>query len=368
MKTILLLAAAVSAAPVMAAGRQSPVGFAIGTASGANARVQAFDGTSGVTLRDMRPGDAQATGGVRVALGDINGDGAADVVVGAGPGGGPSVEAIDGATGETLLRFDAFDPVAGGVHVGAGDLDGDGFADIVAGADTSGGPQVKVFDGRTGAERLSLFAYEPDFTGGVVVAVGDVGGDGRNDIIVAPGAGDGFVRVYDFDTGGLRSEFRAFDGFQNGMSLAVGRYRGTASLIVGAGAGGGPQVRVFALSDLSFVDDFLAFDESFLGGVNVAVGRAGGRDTLFAAMASEGGTLVQYDVGGRRGDDLLLSAFASGPGAGVASQPFGASYTGGIVVSGFAAAAVPEPGVWLQLILGFGLAGSLLRAGRTVLA
>ncbi|TRW16886.1 FG-GAP-like repeat-containing protein [Glacieibacterium frigidum] len=364
MKTVFLLGAALCAVPVVAAPRESPVGFAVGTASGPNARVRAFDGSTGAPLRDVRAGDAQATGGVRVALGDINGDGAADVVVGAGPGGAPTVQAIDGATGDTLLAFQAYEGFTGGVYVAAGDLDGDGRADVVTGAGAGGAPNVKVFDGSTGSVEQNFFAYEFGFMGGVSVAVGDFGGDGRDDIIVAPATGDGFVRIFDGVTNDLLAQFRGFDGPQNGMSLAVGRFEGVAALILGAGSDVAPQVRVFALSDLSLLDAFLAFDPSFRGGVNVAAGRANGRDTLFAAMASQGGTLVQYNVSGRRGGGDTLRSFDDAIGVGISSQPFGPDYMGGLVVSGFPAAAVPEPGVWLQLILGFGLAGSLLRARR----
>src|SRR5438045_2768183 len=54
---------------------------------------------------------------------------------------------------------------------------------IAFGADAGGGPHVRVVDGDTGAEVRSFFAYDPTFTGGVRVAVGDVNGDGVADIV-----------------------------------------------------------------------------------------------------------------------------------------------------------------------------------------
>jgi serralysin len=64
--------------------------------------------------------DQSFSGGVRVAAVDVNGDGKADIVTGAGPGGGPHVKAFDGTNpGNVLESFFAFDPgFLGGVFVG----------------------------------------------------------------------------------------------------------------------------------------------------------------------------------------------------------------------------------------------------------
>ena len=58
----------------------------------------------------------------------------------------------------------------GGVFVGAGDVTGDGVADVITGAGPGGGPHVRVFDGATGAEVASFFPFPPAFTGGALVA------------------------------------------------------------------------------------------------------------------------------------------------------------------------------------------------------
>lgn len=56
-----------------------------------------------------------------VAVGDVTGDGRADIVTAAGPGGGPHVRTYDGTTGAAIGSFIAFDPAfLGGVFVGAG--------------------------------------------------------------------------------------------------------------------------------------------------------------------------------------------------------------------------------------------------------
>ncbi|MBA4062912.1 MAG: hypothetical protein C0501_04235 [Isosphaera sp.] len=90
-------------------------------------------------------------GGVNVAVGDVTGDRVSDIVVGTRNGAG-HVKVFDGATGALVRSFFAFGGrVRGGVAVAAVDVTGDGRADLVVGAVPGGRPHVKVFDGATGA-------------------------------------------------------------------------------------------------------------------------------------------------------------------------------------------------------------------------
>lgn len=293
-----------------------------GSGTGSTAHVRVFDGKTGGLLRQIAPFTSTFTGGVRVAVGDVNGDGTPDLVAGAGPGGGPAVNAFDGKTGKQLLSFLAFDTsFRGGVYVGAGDVDGDGRADIVAGAGPGGGPHVKVFSGADGKLLRSFDAFAAGFTGGVRVAAGDVDGDGRADVIAAAGPGGGpQIEVFDGVQGNLVRSFLAFaPTFTGGVEVAAGDIDGDgrADLIAGAGPGGGPHLRAFSGVGGSTLAAFDAFSPDAEGELTVGVAsgflpavqrftvsRHAFRVASFAtsrsaaAAAAKGGTVFRFVMNG----------------------------------------------------------------------
>jgi hypothetical protein len=204
-------------------------------------------------------------GGVNVAAADVDGDGRAEVITGAGAGGGPHVRVFTGS-GAPIAGWFAYDPsFPAGVRVAAGDLDNDGRAEIVSGPGPTGAPHVKVFDGQGGIKRQWM-AYAEAFPGGVHVAVGN----GR--VVTGPmGLGGPHVRVFD-GNGAVQSEWMAYSqSFSGGVTVAAGVVGGTQSVVTGAGPGGGPHVRVFTTSG-SERSGFFAYPQGYGGGVNVAVG------------------------------------------------------------------------------------------------
>ena len=260
-------------------------------------------------------------GEVRVASADVNGDNVEDFIAGAGPGGGPRVVVIDGKTRAVLANVFAFEPgFTGGVNVAAGDLDGDDKAEVVVSADQGGGPRVVVFRGGSLAPAASFFGIaDANFRGGARAAVGDVNADGFDDLVVGAGAGGGpRVAVYDGTTVLGGSPARLVNDFfglaadlPNGVYLAVGDVDGDlfADLIVGAGPGGGPRVRVLSGQDLvkgrgeKVLADFLAGNPADRGGVRVTaknlmddnradlITAVGGRVAAFAGKSlNPGGT------------------------------------------------------------------------------
>src|SRR5262249_14184594 len=177
------------------------------------ARVVVFDPVSGAQKFSFFAYDPKFTGEVRTASGDVNGDGVADIITAAGPGGAAHIKVFDGRTGDVLFSFFAYDSsFRNGAYVAAGDVNGDGYADIITGAGPGAGPHGKVFSGKDGSLLQSFFAYDASFTGGVTVAAGDVNGDGKADIVTgAASGGSGHVKVFDGQSRQLLRSFFAFD-------------------------------------------------------------------------------------------------------------------------------------------------------------
>ncbi|MFN6050171.1 MAG: FG-GAP repeat domain-containing protein, partial [Planctomycetia bacterium] len=164
-------------------------------------------------------------GQIRVAAGDFNNDGRSEIVAGAGPGGGPAVTILDSQTGAPRAAFFAYDQsFTGGIYVAVKDINNDGIADIITGAGSGGGPHVKVFNGVNLQEMRSFFAYTETFTGGVSVATADINGDNIQDIVTGAGPGGGpHVKVFDGATNSILSQWYAYPvSFKGGVFVGVG--------------------------------------------------------------------------------------------------------------------------------------------------
>ncbi|MEK7632539.1 MAG: S8 family peptidase [Patescibacteria group bacterium] len=109
-------------------------------------------------------------------------------VFGAPSGVAPEVD-VRRADGSEYARFAAYSSnFRGGVHVATINNDHDGIPEIVTGAGESGGPHVRVFKA-FGSVDHEFFAYDKASSHGVSVAVGDINGDGEDDIVTAVGEG-----------------------------------------------------------------------------------------------------------------------------------------------------------------------------------
>ncbi len=297
------------------------VGFsdiAVGADAGGSSVVTVYNpnGSVAYTLNPF-PG---FTGGVRTAVGDFNGDGTQDVVVGTGPGITAEVKVFDGKTGALMFDVQPFETFQGGVFVAAGDIVGDGKSDLVITPDQSGGPRVEIYHGGDFTEMDNFYGIQdPGFRGGARAALGDINGDGHADLVVSAGFGGGpRISVYDGaalaqgQQVNLVGDFYAFSSeLRNGAYVAVGDVNGDghADLIFGAGPGGGPEVLVvngetlLTQGAVAAVGDpianFYAGDPNNRGGIRVAVKNLDGsaNASVVTGAGPGGGSQVTAYVG-----------------------------------------------------------------------
>ena len=167
-------------------------------------------GSSPSTMLASPDGMAGFFGDAVTGAGDVNGDGFADVVIGAPARGSARTYVYFGGAGglssspaATLIPTDTIGSTFGGSVANSGDVNGDGFADLIIGDDMSGayGVAYLYLGGASGigaVPSVTLVGRESGGAFGAAVATaGDVDGDGLGDLVIgANNVGNGVGRVY----------------------------------------------------------------------------------------------------------------------------------------------------------------------------
>ena len=295
--------------------------------------LSALDGANGFKLVGVDPTDRT---GISVSTaGDINGDGFADIVVGAdyadpngersgstyvvfgGASGFASSLSLSALDGENGFRIDgvALYDYSGASVSSAGDINGDGIADIVVGARFAGsggvyaGAAYVVFghtsgfgsvlalsslDGTNGFRLEGVDNY--DFAGFSVSSAGDINGDGFDDLIVGAIGTDTNGDL----SGSAYLVFGRANGFGSAMSLgALGPTTGIRL------DGGATYDRIgYAVSGAGDIDGD-GFDDVILGAENVAGPGGAYSGSSFLIFGRDFAGTV--DLAGGDGNDVLIA-------------------------------------------------------------
>jgi hypothetical protein len=210
-----------------------------------------------------------SNGEVFPAVGDIDGDGRAEIVAGLGTGSQGWIEIFGNAsTGYQHLAWrqvawPAYNAADGTTHLAVGDLDGDGKAEIVLGLGSGGGGWIEVIQSSAGNYnhgswlQVNWPAYNAS-NGTTYPAAGDIDGDGRAEIVIGLGQGSGgWVEFLDDKTAGyshlnwFQLPWDAYDGANGETHPAVGNVDADsrAEIVFGIGRFQGQGGWLFAMDD-----------------------------------------------------------------------------------------------------------------------
>jgi FtsP/CotA-like multicopper oxidase with cupredoxin domain len=267
----------------------STYAVAVPGAPGKPAQVRVYDGNGDRLVTTVTPFPG-FEGSVSVAMGDVDDDGALDLIVGTGKGHSPEVVAYaamasdrKGGFDTELARFQPFAAEArGGVSVAAAQIDGTSADNIIIGSGAGIPSEVRVYGSElptspgTAPALFATFSPYADNQSGVSLAAGFVDfATGRNSIVTAPGPGSpAEVKVFAFP-----------------LLTPIGQ--GGHGTDGGIHAGGAGQAANTAA--------FMPFGNDYLGGISIGTGwlagSLGGAERIVVSQLADAGTVKIYSSG-----------------------------------------------------------------------
>lgn len=196
------------------------------------------------------------------------------------------------------------------------DLDGNNARDLVV---VSGNLLRAWRD--DGQPLIRVYPYTANYAGQLRVAVGDVTGDGKREVLVAPSEGTNApVKIYGWDGSMVKDDWYPFGKkYRSGYSLAVGNIVDAAKnhILVGTGRGIAPLVSLYA-DTFKKIREWRPFEAAFRGGVWVAAGDLDGNgidEAVVGAGAGKKPVIRVFDgLGRRKGKEVAAYQTAGKPG------------------------------------------------------
>lgn len=221
--------------------------FAVGTERGAigTAGLVTSDDTGAHTLLSVQPYGAKFKAGVNVAHADVDHDGLDDLITAPAAGIQP-VRVFSGFDGTPLTSWNAAPArFTGGVTVAAGDVDGDGVAEIITALGQGGAPRVTVHEAISGLAKNSFLAFAAASRTGVNLTVGDLDGDGRAEVVASTATSRAAVHVFYGNGTSAGPIIRPFSTtFSAGAHVAIYHPVAGADALLAIGSGAGVKSTV----------------------------------------------------------------------------------------------------------------------------